>query len=172
MRFPSKWPEGLTVRLGNVAILFGQIEYLLKLYVKEFLGDFERGMMVTSRMQFNQLLELTSALVKRDVKNAALRKRYFDLIPQIVEAQSRRNDYFHSAWGMSEEGDHVTIGYRRTHTTQQIDGTGLIKNRNVVSEPDLDDLIRSLEQIKDKLRDLRPSIWPQLLPVRKRRRTF
>jgi hypothetical protein len=174
MKFPSEWPEGLTLRLGKIAILFGQIEYLLKLYVKQFLEDFERGMTVTSRMQFNQLLELTTALAKQQIKSALLKKRFLELLPLLEKAQNKRNDYFHSAWGMSEEGNPVAIGYQRTRTTQQPNGTGLIKIRNVVNEPDLEEFIQLLSQIKEMLTDLRLLIWPGLRPrpPRKRRRTF
>jgi hypothetical protein len=173
MRFPDDWPEGLTVRLGKIAILFGQIEYLLKLYVKQFLGDFQQGMAVTSRMQFNQLLELTTTLAKQQIKNVMLKRRFLEVVPQIEGAQNKRNAYFHSAWGMSEEGDPVTIGYQRTRTAQQPNGTGLIKTRNVVNEPNLEDFIQTLSQIKGTLTDLRPLIWPELRPKpKKRRRTF
>lgn len=174
MQFPNDWPEALTIRLGKIAILFGQIEYLLKLYVKQFVGNFRRGMMVTSRMQFNQLLELTTALAKQEIKGVTAKKQFLELVPTIEKAQNRRNMYFHSAWGMSEEGSPVTIGYQRARTTQQPNGTGLIKNRNAISELDLDDLIRVLSQIKEALINLRPLIWPELRPKppRKKRRTF
>jgi hypothetical protein len=74
---------------------------------------------------------------------------------------------------MSDDGSPVTIGYQRTRTNQQPNGIGLVKTRNVVSEPDLDDLIRALDDVKSKLSDLRPLIWPELRPKRiKRKRTF
>ncbi|HET6158153.1 MAG TPA: hypothetical protein VFE34_07410 [Dongiaceae bacterium] len=173
MRLPSDWPEGFTLRLGKVAILFAQIEFLLKLYVKQFLGDFQRGMIVTSRMQFNQLLELTTSLAKREIRDAALKRGFLELVIFAGKVQDKRNAYFHSAWGMSDDGSPVTIGYQRTRTNQQPNGIGLVKTRNVVSEPDLDDLIRALDDVKSKLSDLRPLIWPELRPKRiKRKRTF
>jgi hypothetical protein len=162
MRFPSRWPLKLTRRLGIVVILFGQIEYLLKLYVKQFLGDFRRGMIVTSRMQFNQLLELTSALVKHEVPDATLRQRYFDLVKRIEKAEQHRNGYIHSAWGLDAAGNSIGLNYVRTRTTQRTSESGLIKNRNQIGEADLDALINDLNGIKRELRNLRPSIWPSL----------
>ncbi|HNB26404.1 MAG TPA: hypothetical protein PLR41_05560 [Alphaproteobacteria bacterium] len=165
MKFPSSgWPSKLTQRLGVAAILFGQVEYLLKLYVKQFLGSFRRGMIVTSRIQFNQLVELTSALVKHEVSDKKLRDAYFRIVKEIERAEKARNGYFHSAWGMDEQGNSIHLNFVRERTNQRKAGSGLIKNKNLASETDLDDLIRNLDEIKRKLRDLRLQIWPQLRP--------
>ncbi|MGE0095127.1 MAG: hypothetical protein AB7M05_01760 [Alphaproteobacteria bacterium] len=163
----SQWPTAVTQRLGAIAILFGQIEYLFKLYVKGFLVNFDKGMIVTSRMQFNQLLELTTALLKKEIADDVLKGRYFALVNKVESVEKRRNELFHSAWGMSREGETVSLSFTRTRTNQQRDGQGLTKNKKVIVEADLDVLLQDLEAVKAEVRNLRFEIWPDLRRKRK-----
>lgn len=171
MRFPNDWLDALTIRMGRAAILFAQIEYLLKLYAKQFLGGFDRGMIVTSRMQFNQLLDITSALVEREIANPDLKQRFLALLPGIQKVQEKRNRYFHAAWGVGADGGPMTIGFTRAGSSGKKGNGGLVKKMVAVNAADLDELIQSLESIKATLTDLRPRIWPSL-GKRRRKATF
>jgi hypothetical protein len=159
----GKWNKKYTSRLGMIVILSGQIEYLHKLYIKQFLGDFNKGMIVTWLTPYNSLIEITTALVKYEIKDKHLRKRYFDLLVRIVDAKNGRNGFVHGAWGRDDDGTAIRLSHSRSRTQRdKEDDQGIKKNEVPIKLGEMDELIKELKAIKKELRALRLDIWPEL----------
>ena len=106
----DNFPNGFYEELARLIVVFGHIEYMIKLCIKDLCGEgFTNGMAhAESKHQFSELCK--EAKRKADTRLCYTRAASFcTLIEQAEKLGDYRNDTVHALWTTDETGQPLRV---------------------------------------------------------------
>ena len=142
--------EPLYIAIGRLSVAFSKLEDQLKDLISALLSQDRRiGEIVTSKMAFSALCDLTKALFRHKVSDKELIDFFEELMPQIERCAEGRNTYIHSSWNTQEP----LIPYIRSKLKKGKTGE-LRDNWQAMGAGDILDLTECIEETEKGLFEL------------------
>ena len=97
-------PDSHLKLIGKLAVNFQFIETVLTLYATDLIGpDQTIVQIIATPLPFSRLCVVVRALFEHRYIDSAVRKELAALLDRAGQLAERRNQYFHSAWGYTDE---------------------------------------------------------------------
>ena len=108
---PAQASNEIAEALGYVTIASGQLEYVLRMWVKSLLGNqFTEAMIVTSRTNVTDLHVIVSAILSKSSKTLEIYSQHAGRALKLLE---RRNDYVHGLFTFDDVGNPIVVTVKR-----------------------------------------------------------
>jgi hypothetical protein len=110
-------PDSHLKSIGRLAVNFQFIEAVLTLYVCELISpDQAIGQIVATQLPFARLCTVVRALFEHKYEDTVVRSKLSELLSRAGQLEGKRNQYFHSAWGVDENGSTMRIKMKVSRT--------------------------------------------------------
>jgi hypothetical protein len=110
--FQVSIPDEYLAEIGRVSVQWSFLESMFDLCLMNLAGmqlHDSRAMAIFVHMTFPLKLDVFGTIVSELLPNYPRLDSYKEVLSQIREAQTARNVFVHSKWGMSEDGKSVEI---------------------------------------------------------------